>query len=52
MEKRSINFTVRLTKKEYDFIKQQADELDITMGAYVRMKAITRNLEERKGLEQ
>ena len=48
MEKREINFTVRLTKTELEFLKQQAAKLCMTVGAYIRYKAIVATLEERE----
>ena len=48
MDKREKNFTVRLTNKEYEYLKEQAAKLSLTIGAYIRYKAIVEALEKRE----
>lgn len=48
MEKREKNFTVRLTLKEYEYLRQEAAKLSLTVAAYIRLKAIIKPLEERE----
>ena len=43
---RPINFTIRLSKSEYDYLKTQAEKLFMSVGAYIRHKAIVLPLEE------
>ena len=40
MEKREINFTIRLSQSEYDYIKERAEDYLLSMGAYIRFKAV------------
>ena len=46
MDKREKNFTVRLTLKEYEYLRQEAAKLSLTVAAYIRLKAIIKPLEE------
>lgn len=48
MEKRDVSFTIRLTKTEMEFLKQEAAKLCMTVGAYIRYKAIVETLAERE----
>lgn len=45
MDKREKNFTVRLTLKEYEYLKQEAAKLSLTVAAYIRLKAVVMPLE-------
>ena len=47
---RPINFTIRLSKSEYDYLKTQAEKLFMSVGAYIRHKAIVLPLEESEAL--
>lgn len=40
MDKREINFTIRLTQEEYEYIKERAEYYGLTMAAYIRFKTI------------
>lgn len=40
MKTRDKNFTVRLTQEEYNYLKTEAAKLYMTIGGYIRLKAI------------
>ena len=48
MDKRNKNFTIRLTHKEYEYLKEQAAKLSMSIGAYIRLKAVILPLEQQK----
>ena len=52
MDKREINFTIRLTQEEYDYIKQRAEYYGLTMAGYIRFKTICDEYRNRKETEQ
>lgn len=43
---RPINFTIRLSKSEYKYLKTQAEKLFMSIGAYIRYKTIVLPIEE------
>ncbi len=40
MDKRTINFTIRLSQKEYEIIKERAQYYGLPISTYIRFKTI------------
>ena len=52
MKTRDKNFTVRLTQEEYNYLKTEAAKLFMTIGGYIRLKAIVQPLEDEREVRQ